>query len=110
MNKYKQVYPIDKSAAIAAFSSSNIETICNAMVAVALHEADWKWAQDKFLEFLEYDNPQVSGLSAICLGHLARIHRNIDKEKVMASLLSKLNDSKIGGLVEDAINDIEIFT
>ena len=107
---YQNIFPIDKASAEKIFSSNDADKICYTMVAVAFHEQDWKWAQDKFLYFLTNDNPEISGLAATCLGHVARIHRQIEKERVIPLLRSRLNDAKIGGLIEDALSDIEMFT
>jgi len=107
---YQHIFPIDKIAAERKFASNDVDEICYAMISVALHEDDWKWAQDKCLHFLMNDNPEISGLAATCLGHIARIHRQIEKDKVIPMLLNRLKDENIGGRIEDALSDIEIFT
>ena len=56
------------------------------------------------------DNPDISGLAAICLGHLARIHGQFEKDKVIPILRSRLNDTAIAGRIEDALDDIKMFT
>jgi hypothetical protein len=110
MDRYYNVFPVDKVSAERIFASEDVEQICHAMVAVALHEKDWKWVQDKCLTFFMKDNPDISGLAAICLGHLARIHGQLEKDKVTSTLRSRLNDSAIAGRIEDALDDIEMFT
>jgi hypothetical protein len=109
MDRYYNVFPIDKDAAERIFSSGDVEKTCHALVAVALHENDWKWVQDKCLYFLMNDNPEISGLAATCLGHIARIHRQIEKDKVIPLLKSRLNDTRITGRIEDALDDIDMF-
>ena len=104
------IFPIDKDSAEKIFLSNNAEKICHAMVAIALHEQDWKWVQDKCLYFLTNDNPEISGLAATCLGHIARIHRQIEKDKVIPLLRSRLNNPDIAGQIEDALSDIAMFT
>jgi hypothetical protein len=110
MNKDYNDIPLDKNAAEKIFASNNVEEICHAMIAVALNEQDWKWVQDKCLYFFMSDNVEISGLAATCLGHVARIHGQIDKDKVMPILRSRLNEPEIAGRIEDAINDIDMFT
>lgn len=62
--------------------------------------------QGKCIFFLNSENSQVAGLAATCIGHLARIHKQIDKPKVMPVLSTNLKRIDIKGRVEDAINDI----
>jgi len=109
MREYKDIHPVDKYYAEQVFASSDVEKICDAMVAVAFYEQDWKWAQDKFLGFFKDENSDISGLAATCLGHIARVHHNLEKEKVITVLRSRLGDAKIAGRIEDALDDIEQF-
>ena len=106
--KYQEVNPIEKSKAEDIFLSGDKNQICNTMVSVAFHEEDWRWAQEKFIEFFFNSDPDISGLAATCLGHLARIHRNIEKERVLQILRSAVY-KEIEGRVDDAIDDIEMF-
>lgn len=47
--------------------------------------------------------------AATCLGHLARIHKNLDLGLVLPKLLPLKGDAAIGPLVEDALQDIRFF-
>ncbi|HEY4341678.1 MAG TPA: hypothetical protein VGM97_17170 [Steroidobacteraceae bacterium] len=109
MNKFADVPEIPRDDALRAFSSGNTEEICRALIAVTFHDPDFRWVQELCLRFLSSEDGQISGLAATCLGHLARIHRNIDKEKVLVALRHHLSDVEICGKVEDAIDDIETF-
>ena len=113
MNKGKMRYqapaPISRNHALKIFSNGTIFEICDALVSIACFEQDWKWSQDQCLHFLNHCDPQVSGLAATCLGHIARIHRKLDKESVVSALKMKLNDEKISGRIQDALDDIDRF-
>jgi hypothetical protein len=109
MSQFLDVLPMSREAATKAFVSGDKERICHALVSVAFHESDWRWAQERFLEFLQKDDASVSGLAATCLGHLARIHRVLDKERVISVLQQKKACGAISGAVEDALDDIEMF-
>lgn len=93
-----------------ALSSGDPASICRALVAIALGDADWKWAQDKCLEFLADGNPDISGVAATCLGHIARVHRKIDKPRVIEMLHRYRANSAISGRINDALDDIARFT
>lgn len=109
MMQFQQISPISKAEAAVAFESSNVTQICNALVSIACCENDWRWAQDKCLAFLVSDSPEISGLAATCLGHIARVHKTLDKERVVAALRKQLKNPDIAGQVEDALEDIELF-
>jgi len=109
MQQFHQVLPISRDDALIALASGDSEQICKALVSVAFHESDWRWAQEKCLELLENDDADVSGLAATCLGHIARVQKKLDKERVLTALRQRLVYGDIAGRIEDAIDDIEMF-
>lgn len=109
MRYFQDIQPISKTDASKIFSSGNSEEICNALVAIAFYENDWRWAQNMCLELLENNDVGIRGLSATCLGHIARIHEKIDVDKVVNALRNHLTNSEIKGQVEDALDDINTF-
>ena len=110
MQQFHEAPEILRKDALKAFASGESEQICKALVAVTIHDNDWRWVQEKCLEFLTSDDVDVSGLAATCLGHIARIHRTLDKARVIAALTNHLKDSRIAGRIEDALDDIEMFS
>jgi hypothetical protein len=72
------------------FISNDIKLISEGLVSLSLYENDWRWAQNICLDYLNNDSPIISGLAATCLGHIARIQRQLDKEKVIAALGKKV--------------------
>jgi hypothetical protein len=108
--QFDNVKVIDRQSAEVAFASGNEGEVCCALVSLAFHESDWLWVQNQCLYFLENDNKNIAGVAATCLGHLARIHRKIEKAKVMAALKLHLSNAEIAGVIEDALDDILMFT
>ncbi len=109
MKKYQDVGIIEKDKAEQIFSTNNVENICSALVSISFYEKDWKWSQDKCLEFLLNANVIIAGMAAICLGHIARIHGKIEKNRVVNALKHKLSNKEIAGQIQDALEDIEIY-
>lgn len=103
---YKKSRRISKQAAEIAFATAEVKCVSQALVSIAFYEPDWKWAQDRCLEFLANESHEVRRLAATCLGHLARIHRQLEKEKVLIALRTHLHDAAISGQVQDALDDI----
>jgi hypothetical protein len=91
------------------FASGTSAEICDSLVSVALNDEDWRWSQTQCLKFLEHRDINVRGLAATCLGHIARIHRNLDRELVIKALQQRLQEPEISAQVEDALQDIEMF-
>ncbi|WP_207513112.1 hypothetical protein [Longitalea luteola] len=108
MDKDYNDIPLDKELAEKIFASKDVKNICHALVAIALNEQDWKWVQDKCLYFFMSNNSEISGLAATCLGHVARIHGKLEKDKVISILRTRLNEPEIAG-IGDALDDIEMF-
>ncbi len=108
--KYEVIQPTEKDQAEQAFRGNEPAEIVHALLGVTWHLADWEWVQDHCLGFLDSPMPDVRNTAIACLGHLARIHKKINKPKVLAALADKRTDPDCAGRVEDAIEDIEMFT
>jgi hypothetical protein len=106
---YYEPAPATHEAATAALAAGDIDALTDSMVGLALHDADWRWCQDFYLHLLDHPEEDVRASAAICLGHLARIHRRLDADRVIPALRARLRDPAVGGTVEDAIADIAQF-
>ena len=84
--RYKEPQPISRDAASHVFETGSPEEICDALIGVTFHDPDWRWVQDRCLEFLSHESPDVGGLAATCLGHIARIHGALDQDAVVPAL------------------------
>ncbi|MEH1129432.1 hypothetical protein [Micromonospora sp. CPCC 206061] len=94
----------------AALDRGDLSAALNAMVGTALYDCgDWQELQELHLQLLEHDDRQVSSLAATCLGHLARVHRQLDEARVVQALRRKRSVPHIRGTAADALEDIEIF-
>lgn len=110
MKQFHSVPEISKKEAEDAFASGNAEKICHALISISFHHTDHQEVEETCLHFLEHKAPEVSGLAATCLGHLARIHALKGKEQVVNALREQLENPDIKGRVEDALEDIETFS
>ena len=89
------------------FASGDANEIASALIDIALHDRDWCWVQNKCLGFARDGNPVVRQAAVTCLGHVARIHRELDLETVLAVLNELSGDPAV--TTEDALDDIRIF-
>ena len=104
---YEQPHPISREEAEAAFASDDPERIARVLVNVAFHDADWRWVQERCLGFVRDDVAAVRQIAVTCLGHLARIHRQLDLERVLPALDELSRDPAVQ--IDDALDDIQMF-
>ena len=107
--RYEDPVAFSKHDAEAAFHSGNEELILEALLGVSWFCPDWQWVQNHCMIFLESPNIKIKSLAITCLGHLARIHGQIDVEFIHSRLSQMLNDPELGGIAEDALGDIKMF-
>ena len=104
---YREPQPISRSEAEHIFASGTADEIASALIDIAFHDPDWRWVQNKCLGFTSDDAPVVRQAAVTCLGHVARIHRTLDLETVLAVLNELSRDPAV--TTEDALDDIRMF-
>jgi hypothetical protein len=109
MMQYREITPVDRHEAEAIFDQDDLDIIRLTLLRVAYHEPDYVWAQDCCLRFCNHQDSQVRSVAALCLGHIARIHRQLDLNKVMPVLRRLLTDELTAGRAEDALDDIKRY-
>ncbi len=86
--------------------SLKVETLLHAIFNID----DWKWLQDLCIQTSSSDDEDLSGLSLTGLGHIARMHKQIELEKVIPFLKKIIDDNNhLSGRASDALDDIETF-
>ncbi|MCL2824508.1 MAG: hypothetical protein FWD57_11000 [Polyangiaceae bacterium] len=93
----------------ALIESRNESAIVEALLSAAYYDPDWRWVHGVCLRVLDQTNMYVRSNAATCLGHIARIHKNLDLDLVLPRLLPLKGDPAIGPWVEDALEDIRFF-
>jgi hypothetical protein len=106
---YQEALPISREDAESAFLSGTPARICDALVRVTFNDSEWEWVQEQCVRFIISPIPDVRRLAVTCIGHLARIHGQLDLKRVVPLLNQMRNDAELGGTVEDALDDIEAF-
>lgn len=102
---------INHDEAIRLLSSGIDANVIAALVSIGLNETDRNWAQDICLKYLTSKTEAIVAAAATALGHIARRHRELDTETVFAALESvKRMHPSLQGIIEDTLDDIDIFT
>jgi hypothetical protein len=107
--EYHEIFPMDRPDLEKLVESGNENAIVEALLSAAYYDPDWRWVQGLCLRFLDHADRNVRWNAAICLGHIARIHRNLDLELVLPKLLALKGDPSIASSVEEALEDIRFF-
>jgi hypothetical protein len=107
--KYVEVLKRDRSEVESLLRSPNPNDVMDGLLSAAYHDTDWKWVQGECLAHLAHNERSVRRLSATCLGHVARIHKQLDLELVLPRLLRLEDDPDVGGNVQDALDDIRVY-
>jgi len=74
-----------------------------------LADSDPRAVQDLCLRLLDGGDRPLAAVAATCLGHLARIHRQLDTDAVTAALDRQRGDELVGPRAEDALDDIDLY-
>lgn len=106
---YKAVIPMARSEALLELESADRLRKAQALLAIAMFEPDWRWAQNLCLQILASDEKNLEEIAVTCLGHIARINGQIDKDRVLPVLAALLQNPEIAGVAQDVLEDIEIF-
>lgn len=107
----EEVQEFDKESAIKELKSGEAKRIINALLALAFYEEDWKWVQDICIVYSNHSHSNVRGIAILCFGHLARIHGELELEKVLPIVKKALNDSNdfVSSHANSALDDIQLF-
>ncbi len=104
---YEEIHPLDRADLNRLLDSGNQDAILASLLSAAYYDPDWRWVQSLCLRFLDHPEKDIRRTAAICLGHLARIHGQLDIDIVLPRLTAIQAAGEIN--VEDAIDDIHTF-
>lgn len=71
---------------------------------------DPEWIQVRCVQVVQnHQSDDVRGLALTCIGHVARMHKTINKVLVIPVLLKGLEHKTLSGRAQDALDDIDIY-
>jgi hypothetical protein len=107
--EYRAVVERDREEIEILLRDGETQGITDALLSAAFYDPEWRWVQGQCLAFSHHSDRNVRWISATCLGHLARIHRQLDLELVLPRLVEMRADSLLSSAAEDALEDIRFF-
>lgn len=107
---YKEPSKTSKQTFLDTLEENVTVNVCQATVDAVHNIEDYDWLLVQLAKLLEHEDHQVRGVTATCIGHLARLcPEEANREQLLSTLSPHLSDEPILGQVEDAIDDIDIF-
>ena len=107
--QYEDAPALSREQAESMMDSGSADDKIRALLSVTLNGEDRRWVEQRCLDFLDGEDPSVRRIAVICLGHLARIHGELDLQTVLPRLERLSDDPAVAGEVEDALDDISMF-
>ena len=92
-------------------ASGVAENVVTGLVSIGMSEEDPVWAQAICLQYLSSKTEAIAASAITALGHIARRHGRLDTETILPALENlKRRMPSLQGVIEDTIDDIEMFT
>ena len=107
--RYEAPSEISKKEFLEIIAGNVVVLMCQAIVDAVHSIADYDWLLIQFNGLLKHPDKQIRGVTATCIGHLARLSPDANREQLLSILRPLLSDSLIAGQVEDAIDDVCTF-
>lgn len=108
--KHHSIEPISRSEAEDKFQNGTKEDVRETLLSVTFHDPNREWVEGYCVQLLNSEDENTRAIAITCLGHLARIHGELDTNLVIPILTSLLSDPFLGGYASDALDDIKIFS
>ncbi|MFI9487394.1 hypothetical protein ACIG47_13470 [Promicromonospora sp. NPDC052451] len=106
---YRQPTPLGRDDLEQARADHDVPIICEAAIALALTEPDRQWMESQLVELMRDADGSVRSIAALAVGHLARVHGQIDLDEVTPVLRDLLEGSEARGNAANALDDISTF-
>lgn len=109
--EYREVPKWSRRFALSELDSGDTRRIVEALLSFAFNDEDWQFVQNLLIRYSNHQEQNIRYMAMLCFGHLCRIHRTIDKDRVLPILQAGLKDEEkyVRGAAEDALSDIEMF-
>ncbi|MFC5404682.1 hypothetical protein [Cohnella soli] len=96
---------------INQINSDNPDTIVRGLLSLALNADDGEFVQDLMVRYSQHKNENIRGIAILSFGHIARIHRTVNKDLIIPHINDALNDKSkfVRGHAHSALDDINMF-
>jgi hypothetical protein len=89
---YVPVGEPDREAFLRAFRADDGNAVAEQLIALAFHDPDWRWVQERCLQLVTHEDPHRRYIGVLCLEYILRTRGELEFERVLPTL---------GGLAHD---------
>ena len=109
--KYEEIGEWSHEAVEQALLDDDTEALLRAVIGVSMHDDDWRYAQDLCVRLSSHPHFNVRGNAVLGFGHIARVHRQLDRALVQPIIRAALRDESdyIRGQADRAMDDTVFF-
>lgn len=94
-----------------ALRRDDVAFLRRAVVFISMYSEDYDYAVDLCLKLSSHSDPQVAGNAILGFGHIARVHRRLDQEKIQPIIDAGLSSPyfEVSGHAWSAADDTSHF-
>jgi hypothetical protein len=109
--KYQAIEELRQAEVEAAIARNEPSELSLAVLSAALYAEDAAWAEDVCVRLAGHAHERVRGNAVLGFGHMARLHRRLDEQRVKPLIAAALQDESayVRGQAEAAAEDVEVF-
>ena len=109
--KYEPVPIMSRIEVEQAIQRDDPHELSIKVLAAALYAEEPEWPQEICLRLAGHSNNSVRGNRILGFGHIARIHRTLNRARVEPAIRRALRDPDdyVRGHADDAADDVEIY-
>jgi len=109
--QYEIIARRSKEEVESAIAINDPEELLYAVLSAAMYSEDGEWAEDICLRLSSHEHFNVRGNAILGLGHIARIHGDLNELKAKPVIEAALRDENeyVRGHANDAADDVESF-
>ena len=90
--KYKQPAVWTHQAVEQALQADDSAALLQAVIGVAMYDADWQYAQSLCIRLSAHPHFNVRGNAVLGFGHIARVHGHLDRVLVQPIIVAALQE------------------
>lgn len=109
--QYQEIGALSREDVDRAVREDKTELLLRAAIAVSMHDDDPCYAQDLCVRLSKHPHFNVRGNAILGFGHIARVHRRLDREVVQPIIQAALRDADayVRGQAVCALDDTSFF-
>lgn len=107
--QYKEIPRLKREEVVTRLQGDNVDAKVEAILSAALYDGDYHWVQTQCIQLMNSNNANLQHATVTAIGHVARIHKTIDKASVIPELEKLHANPPLKGTIEDTLDDIKMF-